>query len=78
MKKLATIILAAFVAVLFLSCTGEDKPESGIIETPETPTTPETPETPSNPEDPSGDSKILVTYFSWEATPRPWRIGLLI
>lgn len=56
MKKLVTIILAAFAAVSFLACTGEDKPESGIIENPDTP---------SNPEPPAADSKILVTYFSW-------------
>lgn len=55
MKKLAAIILAAFVAVSFLACTGEDKPESGIIENPDIP---------SNPEPPA-DSKIIVTYFSW-------------
>ncbi len=60
-KKLITIIIAVIAAVSFLSCTGEDNPESDNIVNPETP---ETPETPSNPESPAAGSKILVTYFS--------------
>ncbi len=43
MKKLVAIILAAIAAVSFLACTGEDKPESDIIENPETPSNPEPP-----------------------------------
>ena len=64
-----------------VSTPDEDlEPETPGIETPETPDdgeddTPENPDEPENPEEPgddpdtpSGDSKILVAYFSWGGT----------
>lgn len=65
MKKLLIIPLLFFSLATMAACSGQDDP---IPET-EQPTTPEEPgnedgENPDTPDRPSGDSKILVAYFS--------------
>ena len=72
-------MMAAAVVMLGASCSPDKdyEPEVPGIETPETPDdgeneTPDEPEKPEepgdNPDTPSGDSKILVAYFSWGGT----------
>lgn len=76
MKKYLINLMMVAAVVTFGACSSDEdyEPETSGIETPETPDeeeddTPETPEEPSNDfETPSGDSKILVAYFSWGGT----------
>lgn len=82
MKKYLIYLMMAAAIVTFGACSpNEDyEPETPGIETPEMPDdgeddTPENPDEPENPEEPgddpdtpSGDSKILVAYFSWGGT----------
>lgn len=78
-KYLIYLMMAAAVVMLGASCSPDEdyEPEVPGIETPETPNDgenetpgePENPEEPGdNPDTPSGDSKILVAYFSWGGT----------
>lgn len=78
-KYLIYLMMAAAVVMLGASCSSDEdyEPEVPGIETPETPNdgeneTPDEPENPEepgdNPDTPSGDSKILVAYFSWGGT----------
>ena len=78
-KYLIYLMMAAAVVMLGASCSPDEdyEPEVPGIETPETPDdgeneTPDEPENPEepgdNPDTPSGDSKILVAYFSWGGT----------
>lgn len=78
-KYLIYLMMAAAVVMLGASCSPDEdyEPEVPGIETPETPNdgeneTPDEPENPEepgdNPDTPSGDSKILVAYFSWGGT----------
>ena len=78
-KYLIYLMMAAAVVMLGASCSPDEdyEPEVPEIETPETPddgenetpNEPENPEEPGdNPDTPSGDSKILVAYFSWGGT----------
>lgn len=78
-KYLIYLMMAAAVVMLGASCSPDEdyEPEVSGIETPETPNdgeneTPDEPENPEepgdNPDTPSGDSKILVAYFSWGGT----------
>lgn len=78
-KYLIYLMMAAAVVMLGASCSPDEdyEPEVPGIETPETPddgenetpNEPENPEEPGdNPDTPSGDSKILVAYFSWGGT----------
>ena len=78
-KYLIYLMMAAAVVMLGASCSPDEdyEPEVPGIETPETPNdgeneTPNEPENPEepgdNPDTPSGDSKILVAYFSWGGT----------
>ena len=78
-KYLIYLMMAAAVVMLGASCSPDEdyEPEVPGIETPETPDdgeneTPDEPEKPEepgdNPDTPSGDSKILVAYFSWGGT----------
>lgn len=78
-KYLIYLMMAAAVVMLGASCSPDEdyKPEVPGIETPETPNdgeneTPDEPENPEepgdNPDTPSGNSKILVAYFSWGGT----------
>lgn len=82
MKKYLIYLMMAAAVVTFGACSPDEdyEPETPGIETPETPDdgeddTPENPDDPENPEEPgdgpdtpSGDSKILVAYFSWGGT----------
>ena len=82
MKKYLIYLMMAAAVVTFGACSPDEdlEPETPGIETPETPDdgedgTPENPDEPENPEEPgddpdtpSGDSKILVAYFSWGGT----------
>lgn len=82
MKKYLIYLMMAAAVVTFGACSPDEdlEPETPGIETPETPNdgedgTPENPDKPENPEEPgddpdtpSGDSKILVAYFSWGGT----------
>lgn len=82
MKKYLIFLMMAAAVVTFGACSPDEdyEPETPGIETPETPDdgeddTPENPDDPENPEEPgddpdtpSGDSKILVAYFSWGGT----------
>lgn len=82
MKKYLIYLMMAVAIVTFGACSPDEdyEPETPGIETPETPDdgegdTPENPDEPENPEEPgddpdapSGDSKILVAYFSWGGT----------
>lgn len=82
MKKYLIYLMMAAAVVTFGACSPDEdlEPETLGIETPETPDdgedgTPENPDEPENPEEPgddpdtpSGDSKILVAYFSWGGT----------
>ena len=82
MKKYLIYLMMAAAVVMFGACSPDEdyEPETPGIETPETPDdgeddTPENPDEPENPEEPgddpdtpSGDSKILVAYFSWGGT----------
>ena len=82
MKKYLIYLMMASAVVTFGPCSPDEdlEPETPGIETPETPDdgedgTPENPDEPENPEEPgddpdtpSGDSKILVAYFSWGGT----------
>lgn len=82
MKKYLIYLMMAVAIVTFGACSPDEdyEPETPGIETPETPDdgeddTPENPDDPENPEEPgddpdtpSGDSKILVAYFSWGGT----------
>ncbi|WP_456094957.1 flavodoxin [Paraprevotella xylaniphila] len=78
-KYLIYLMMAAAVVMLGASCSPDEdyEPEVPGIETPETPNdgeneTPDEPENPEepgdNPDTPSGNSKILVAYFSWGGT----------
>ena len=78
-KYLIYLMMAAAVVMLGAYCSPDEdyEPEVPGIETPETPDdgeneTPDEPENPEepgdNPDTPSGDSKILVAYFSWGGT----------
>ena len=83
MKKYLIYLMMAAAVVTFGACSPDEdyEPETPGIETPETPDdgeddTPENPDDPENPEEPgdgpdtpSGDSKILVAYFSWGIEP---------
>ena len=68
MKKYLIYLMMAAAVVTFGACSPDEdlEPETPGIETPETPDDGED-GTPENP-DPSGDSKILVAYFSWGGT----------
>lgn len=82
MKKYLIYLMMAAAVVTFGACSPDEdyEPETPGIETPETPDdgeddTPENHDDPENPEEPgdgpdtpSGDSKILVAYFSWGGT----------
>lgn len=79
MKKYLIYLMMAAAVVTFGACSPDEdyEPEIPRIETPETPDdgeneTPDEPENPEepgdNPDTPSGDSKILVAYFSWGGT----------
>lgn len=82
MKKYLIYLMMAAAVVTFGACSPDEdlEPETPGIETPETPDdgedgTHENPDEPENPEEPgddpdtpSGDSKILVAYFSWGGT----------
>lgn len=82
MKKYLIYLMMVAAVVTFGACSPDEdyEPETPGIETPETPDdgeddTPENPDEPENPEEPgddpdtsSGDSKILVAYFSWGGT----------
>lgn len=82
MKKYLIYLMMAAAVVTFGACSPDEdlEPETPGIETPETPddgedNTTENPDEPENPEEPgddpdtpSGDSKILVAYFSWGGT----------
>lgn len=82
MKKYLIYLMMAAAIVTFGACSPDEdyEPETPGIETPEMPDdgeddTPENPDEPENPEEPgddpdtpSGDSKILVAYFSWGGT----------
>lgn len=82
MKKYLIYLMMVAAVVTFGACSPDEdyEPETPGIETPETPDdgeddTPENPDDPENPEEPgdgpdtpSGDSKILVAYFSWGGT----------
>lgn len=55
----------------FASCSGDITESDGTTEQPENPGTPEDPDNPDGqdgqdaPDTPSGESNILVAYFSW-------------
>ena len=79
MRKYLFYLMMAAAVMTFGACSPDEdyEPETPGIETPETPDdgedgTPDEPENPEepgdNPEIPSGDSKILVAYFSWGGT----------
>lgn len=79
MKKYLIYLMMAAAVMTFGACSPDEdyEPETPGIETPETPDdgedgTPDEPENPEEPDDnpdtPSGDSKILVAYFSWGST----------
>lgn len=70
-KYLIYLMMAAAVIMLGGACSPDEdnEPETPGIETPENPDEPENPEEPGdNPDTPSGNSKILVAYFSWGGT----------
>ncbi len=79
MRKYLFYLMMAAAVMAFGACSPDEdyEPETPEIETPETPddgedgtpNEPENPEEPGdNPDTPSGDSKILVAYFSWGGT----------
>ena len=67
-KYLIYLMMAAAVVMLGASCSPDEdyEPEVPGIETPDEPENPEEPG--DNPDTPSGNSKILVAYFSWGGT----------
>ena len=72
-KYLIYLMMAAAVIMLGGACSPDEdnEPETPGIETPENPDEPENPEEPGdNTDTPSGNSKILVAYFSWGGTPQ--------
>ena len=67
MKKYFVYLMMALAAFTFNAC-GDDDPlhEEPGTEQPETPSDPtDNPDDPDNPDEPSGDSNILIVYFSW-------------
>lgn len=68
MKKYLIYLMMAAAVVTFGACSPDEdyKPETPGIETPDEPENPEEPG--DDPDTPSGDSKILVAYFSWGGT----------
>ena len=75
MKKYFIYLSMMLTLVVFNACSTDDLvTDEPVVETPETPETPsdpddpENPETPDDPDIPVGDSKILITYFSWGGT----------
>lgn len=74
MKKYLIYLMMAAAVVTFGACSPDEDlepetPDDGEDGTPENPDEPENPEEPGDdPDTPSGDSKILVAYFSWGGT----------
>jgi len=81
MKKYLIYLMTAVAVITFGACSPDEdyEPEVPGIETPETPDdgeeeNPDNPDNPGNPDEPetpdtpSGDSKMLVVYFSWGGT----------
>ena len=68
MKKYLIYLMMAAAVVTFGACSPDEdyEPETPGIETPDEPENPEEPG--DDPDTPSGDSKILVAYFSWGST----------
>lgn len=68
MKKYLIYLMMAAAVVTFGACSPDEdyEPETPGIETPDEPENPEEPD--DDPDTPSGDSKILVAYFSWGGT----------
>jgi flavodoxin len=68
MKKYLIYLMMAAAVVTFGACSPDEdyEPETPGIETPDEPENPEEPG--DDPDTPSGDSKILVAYFSWGGT----------
>lgn len=65
MKKYLIYLMMAAAVVTFGACSPDEdyEPETPGIETPDNPDNPG-----ENPDTPSGNSKILVAYFSWGGT----------
>lgn len=76
MKKYFVYLMMALAAVTFNACSDDDplqkEPETEQPGTPDDPNDnsddSDEPEEPNNPDTPSGDSNILVAYFSWGGT----------
>ena len=76
MKKYFVYLLMALAAFTFNACEDDDPvTEEPGTEQPGTPDDPndnsddsDEPEDPNDPDTPSGDSNILVAYFSWGGT----------
>ena len=68
MKKYLIYLMMAAAVVTFGACSPDEdyEPETPGIEPPDEPENPEEPG--DDPDTPSGDSKILVAYFSWGGT----------
>lgn len=68
MRKCMFYLMMAVAVIAFGACSPDESNEPGTpgIETPENPEEPEEPG--EDPDSPSGESKILVAYFSWGGT----------
>lgn len=71
MRKCMFYLMMAVAVIAFGACSPDESNEPGTpgIETPENPEEPGGPEEPGeDPDSPSGETKILVAYFSWGGT----------
>lgn len=71
MRKCMFYLMMAVAVIAFGACSPDESNEPGTpgIETPENPEEPGEPEEPGDdPDSPSGETKILVAYFSWGGT----------
>ena len=68
MRKCMFYLMMAVAVIAFGACSPDESNEPGTpgIETPENPEEPGEPE--EDPDSPSGETKILVAYFSWGGT----------
>lgn len=68
MRKCMFYLMMAVAVIAFGACSPDESNEPGTpgIETPENPEEPEEPG--EDPDSPSGETKILVAYFSWGGT----------